>query len=91
METYVEISIKYPQGYLLNLAQAGPAEAVPMSCAQSFSLRSSTCIHIGLHIGLHLGILGIHGFLCIFLDFWGIFLDFWSNIRVFGQNKVGIV
>ena len=31
---------------------------------------------MNLHIGLHLGILGTHGFLSIFLDFWGIFWIF---------------
>ena len=44
-------------------------------------------LHSGSTVEIH-GNPWIFGY---FSGFLGYFLDFWSNIRVFGQNKVGIV
>ena len=55
------------------------------------SRRDIQCHDMRLHIGLHIGLHGNPWIFGYFSGFLGYFQDFWSNIRVFGQNKVGIV
>ena len=64
----------------------------------SIMINYSSCLGSTLTVApqrLHSGsTVEIHGNPLIFLyfsNFLGYFLNFWSNIKVFGQNKVGIV